>query len=125
MRDKEAIKKEIERLKNRDGYAFFQNETADIYYARGVRFTCENLISFIDSLPEEPVSEDLEEASDEYTSKVIERTDIPILGKEVAVAFKAGAEWQKEKTVNKVCEWMFKQNFSEKYIENFKEAMED
>lgn len=53
-----------------------------------------NLDAYIDSLQEEPVSEDLEEAAQEYTekgSKCQEELD----------AFKAGAKWQKEQMMAK------------------------
>ena len=46
-------------------------------------------------------------------------------------AFKAGAEWQKQKMIDKACEWLVMQeemigvSFQEDFIERFKKAMEE
>lgn len=52
-----------------------------------------NILSFIDSLQEEPASEDLEEASRNYADNEEYGDDVYFA---IKVAFKAGAEWQKE-----------------------------
>ena len=41
---------EIERLKKAEGWCQFGKDTADVYYARGFRFACERIISFLDTL---------------------------------------------------------------------------
>ena len=45
-----TIRAEIKRLKNTDGVCQNNNETADIYYARGARFACEALLSFLSGI---------------------------------------------------------------------------
>ena len=63
MTDKEKIRAEIERQKKENYY--------DIYdeYDGFVRNAFESILSFIDSMQEEPVSEDLEEAAKTYAKK--------------------------------------------------------
>ena len=53
-----------------------------------------NLDAYIDSLQEEPVSEDLEEAAKRYATEGDEISGLYIIDVEVD-AFKAGAEWKK------------------------------
>lgn len=129
---KEKILAEIARLKER--YAAFHRRDGidwplDNY---GKMRAYKEIEDFINSLPEEPVSEDicnqceahndkdkcdelvfghkcpivttsedLEEASEEYTGKVLERTNMLIgnqpVGEEIEAAFKAGAQWQQNK----------------------------
>ena len=64
---------------------------------------------------EEPVSEDLEEAVNDYTRKVLERTNCLIgnqfVGEEISKAVKFGANWQKEQMLKKsfgatVCKYL-------------------
>ncbi len=47
---KDALVAEIERLRKEDGNPYFPSETADKYYARGVHFTCDGLVNFLDTL---------------------------------------------------------------------------
>ena len=84
---------------------------------------------------EEPVSKDLKEVSNEYVlnirkgyPRVMDATD-----RYIKNAFKAGAQWQKERMVEKACE-RFKKYLSQFYsglaminaeTEDFKKAMED
>lgn len=92
MTDKEKIKQEIERLYN-------LYELANDYQRMGA---CSTILDFIDSLPEEPVSEDLEEAAEMF----YDNCDISksswwnegVLYKmsESKETFIAGAEWQKQ-----------------------------
>ena len=49
----------------------------------------------LDSLQEEPVSEDLEEAAEKYAYELY--PSIGVANTEAEQAFKAGAKWQKEK----------------------------
>lgn len=134
MTDKELIKQEIERLKQTNGYLPIDNyELCDAYRARGYQFACDDILKFIDSLPEEPDCEkkDYRERyekltqSDTFKSSYCDKS----LGKEESTdeancttksedlkeaafkyrcehkscdaytidAFKAGAEWQKQK----------------------------
>lgn len=58
-----------------------------------------NLDAYIDSLQEEPVSEDLEEASVEWFNSVKYKSDLS--GTPIS-AFKEGAKWQKVKTLSDV-----------------------
>lgn len=70
-----------------------------------------NLDSFIDSLPEEPVSEELEEACKKYIKKVHDELvntqgmclefDWDDIEMAIDDAFKAGAQWQKNQTIGK------------------------
>ena len=65
---KSALVAEIKRLKKEDGNPYFPSETADKYYARGVHFTCDGLVNFLDTLEVKEV--DLDEETDlEYLVK--------------------------------------------------------
>ena len=58
MIDKESIKQEIKRLKRTNGFLPVDNhEICDAYRARGYQLACDDILQFIDSLPEEPVKE--------------------------------------------------------------------
>lgn len=109
MTDKEKIKEEIERLKNKQLSIFSKGESVEIC---GTTLTCigiyNQLLSFIDSLPEEPASEDFEEAFDNYyddtwdehggIAMVVNNChDIWFPSQATSDFFKAGAEWQKQK----------------------------
>ena len=108
MTDKEKIRAEIERLKQYaesskmewidDGY----NQNA---FAEDCRISSfDKLLSFIDSLPEEPScpkeSDDLEEAAETFNRKDAARMwdyEDKTEGEIVEAAFKSGADWQKLK----------------------------
>jgi flagellar biosynthesis/type III secretory pathway protein FliH len=84
MNDIEKIRQEIERRK---GYI-------------SVTHFAEELLSFIDSLPEEKPSEDLEEAAEKYAYKGIPdeiKQDVKPIADEIIKQFIAGAEWQYQK----------------------------
>jgi len=83
MTGKERIKAEVERLKD------IQSSPIAL---------CNDLISFIDSLPEESASKDLEEAANDYAHDIV-RDD-------VFETFIAGAQWQKSQLIDKACEWL-------------------
>jgi hypothetical protein len=107
MTDREIIRAEIERRMK-----CFKNErntitkASDNNLSLGARIAmCEELLSFIDSLQEEPVSEDLEEAADCYkdmiTPEEVDDSEHAYYYEtyteyQIADAFKAGAKWQKE-----------------------------
>lgn len=89
MTDKEkleAIRAEIHRLVDVRGY---DKEMAN------------DLFTFMNSLPNEHVSNDLEEASKKYSSciyleEVLSDDDREVLKERLINTFKAGAQWQKE-----------------------------
>lgn len=97
MTDKvQKIREEVEKLKDE-----INSPDASSYteaYIIGATHTINSVLDIIDSLQEEPVSDELFEASAEYAAT----GEILANGKEMIdfqkqKAFKAGAEWQKEK----------------------------
>ena len=96
---KQKILAEIERLKK----TFQYGSSAEAKYRVEV-YT--ELIDFINSLPEEPLSEDLEEANKQYRKEVHNQLantqgmcwefDWDDVEMAIDDAFKAGAQWQKE-----------------------------
>ena len=62
--DKDALMVEIERLRKEDGNPYFPSETSDKYYARGVHFTCDGLVNFLDTLKVKEV--DLEKSISDW-----------------------------------------------------------
>lgn len=99
MTDKERILAKIELLLDETNYEPYTDEVF------GRIQSLRELKSYIDSLQEESVSEDLEEAVDSYTRKVLERTNCLIgnqpVGEEISKAVKFGAKWQKEQMMAK------------------------
>ena len=90
----EQIKAEIERLKK-------ENRSDDSYDKE--RFsTLEMVEEFINSLPEEPISEDLNTASSEYEAKSYQLKltkdgeFVKSINPAIKIAFIAGANWRKE-----------------------------
>ena len=95
MTDKEkldAIRAEIHRLVDVRGY---DREMAN------------DLFTFMDSLPNEPVSEDLDEAAKAHS--MLKRSDDTEVGYDLNRygGFIAGAEWQKEQLMTKTVETTF------------------
>ena len=88
MTDKELIKQEIERRYNCEKCHPLDRE------ANVAAAVLKELLLFIDSLPEEPASEDLEEAAEKYAYNEFPSIGIP--NTVIELAFKAGAEWQKQ-----------------------------
>lgn len=91
MTDKQKIKAEVEWLK------IEYNKESVFRTVRGdtAREVLDKLLSFIDSMPEEPVSKSLERAADSYASTFCENS------RKVAYeAYKMGAKW-KEKQLMK------------------------
>ena len=102
-----------------------------------------DMLSFIGSLQEEPVSEDLEEAAKKVGQKYFpdERNIWPRPNYEAMAAeyaFKDGVNWQKEQMIDKACKWLksYRQDtpdgtgyvagiVNDKTIEEFKQAMEE
>ena len=100
MNKLEKIKAEIERL-----IICFRTEKAkegatqiDKLSLGGRVAVLEELLGFINSLPEEPVSEDLEEASNNYAESEERRVGCgtEFFTPELAEAFKAGSQWKEE-----------------------------
>jgi hypothetical protein len=101
MSKAEKIRKEIERLKAET----FDNKELSLEEIIAVRNCYNNLLFFIDSLEEEPVSNDLEEAAHLYVDTTIEWFDSE--GNPCCYpAFIAGAQWQKEQMVEEACKWL-------------------
>ena len=98
MTDKvELIKAEIERrIQECKDYKIESS------YYDGLIFAFKEVRDFINSLPEEPVNEDLEQAAKEICQKTLEGETVVIDGYEYVVrsdaeeCCKAGAQWQKE-----------------------------
>jgi len=89
MTDKvQKVKEEIERrISNLEQIG--DREYIEKFFREQFRFieVYESLIKFIDSIPEEPASEDLEEAASKYIEEDFHERS--------RADFKAGAEWQK------------------------------
>ena len=88
MTDKQKIKAEVEWLK------IEYNKESVFRTVRGdtAREVLDKLLSFIDSIPEEPVSKTLELAADSYASTFSEKSRIIAYD-----AYKMGATWQEQK----------------------------
>lgn len=88
MSDKvQLIKEEIVRLYN-------LYELSNDYQRMGAFST---ILDFIDSLPEEPASEDLKYAAYHYANNLHMKRQIQLFEeKDIATDFIAGAEWQKK-----------------------------
>ena len=101
MTDKEKIIVEIERQKKHLNTNYLDENGALIAY--------NHIIDYINSMPEEPVSEDLEETAHTYAANnggrwLTDDIGIKIFAfnpQEVKDAFKAGAQWQKKQMMSK------------------------
>ena len=95
MTDKEKIKEEIERIEQiLDDFNKTHNNTIDNGIVTAKKNICKHIKSFIDSLPEEPANEDLEEEIKNYIQKEYpDGIGFPNVPK-IAHHF---AEWQKKK----------------------------
>ena len=89
---KEKIKSEIQRLIK----AYSPIQSAEGKYKVEAY---EDLLTFIDTLKEDQVSNDLEEAATKYARKQLSNPDYPTYNDEYEMecAFEAGAQWQKER----------------------------
>jgi hypothetical protein len=92
MSNIEKIKAEIERL---------MKETDTSQFGIGGRCMCRIILDFIDSLPEEKPSDELEEAAESYEEEQL--SDYGYRG-EWSGAFIAGANWQKEQMLKDAVE---------------------
>ena len=105
MTDKvQKIREEVERLQNE----LIQEKEKG--YGSDVDDACilelQNVLTYIDSLQEEPISEDLVDATNNYCvnvrkgyPRVMDETD-----RYICNAFKAGAKWQKEQMMKDAIE---------------------
>ena len=111
MTDKEKILAEVERLKDKGKYS----DTYDYAFRDGNNAALYAIEKFINSLPEEPVSEDLEKASDEYAEKH------PTCGL-AKTSFKAGAQWQLNK-IKCLVDKINVNNYNFEYLEGLYDAL--
>ena len=111
MTDKELIKAEIERRMD-DLYPLLPDATAVLNEAitpdeanlTGKYLALESLLAFINSLPEEPVSEDLNKAAIKFAQRAYSPFDdayeVSRAFQNDVECFKAGAQWQKQQLEN-------------------------
>ena len=100
----ETIIAEIKRLKA-EAFNNFKNRSLVTDVANSQRIAiCEQLLHFINSLPEDQPNEDLEKEIDRVVKEVV----TPEVLQDYIAGFKAGAQWQKEQLINKACEWLNK-----------------
>ena len=67
------------------------------------------VIEFINSIPEEPVSEDADNAARNYADDCKLDNDTHFMERQLCVEhFKAGVKWQKKVFINKACDWLTK-----------------
>lgn len=128
MSDKvQLIKEEVERLKEHTakcgylGQGEFENGNKE-----GRNYVCDKLLSFIDSLPEEPASDDLTHAAYHYANNLHTKRQIQLFEeKDVVADFIAGAEWQHGKDFDDLLqsEMKFPKEFYEKGRSDMKEEM--
>lgn len=105
MSDKELIKQEIEKRLSLlwnlipEGEKVLKDDfTKEDANNLGKYTELESLLKFIDSLPEEPASEDLEEAADKYALRDSQAyKGVHCTYVDDKIAFKVGAKWQKQK----------------------------
>lgn len=87
MTDKvQKIREEVERLFNHVKDSNFESDSGAFYYLK-------DLLEYIDSLQEEPVSKSLEEAARNYSNNL--DNICGSIGEQTRNAFKKGAQWQK------------------------------
>ena len=150
MTDIDKIKVEIEwrlercELVEKDAHNFNADNLKLI--CSQVKLAYQSLLDFINSLPKEPVSEDLEEVNQKqkdliYPLPLEDDFDDPCFSlssdnksKRIGFdkGFKIGAEWQKERMIIKVCKWFndnacnyFGHMPAYPFIDDLKQAMKD
>ena len=132
MTDKEKIRKEVERLQKELVKEKEKGLGSDVDDACILEL--QNVLTYIDSLQEDPVSNDLEEAATKYARKQLSNPDYPTYNDEYEMecAFEAGAQWQKQQLIEKACEWLNNFYSEDRHcylvaedIKAFKQAMEE
>ena len=130
----EAIRNEIKRLEEiHERNLKKPMERGRIGYAHGVVACCDRILSFIDSLPEEKPSKDVEEAADDYAvntaSYYYEDEDDEVHSNidELKPAFIAGAQWkaeQNDKDISEKIAAAYQLGLANKEEQMLKEAVE-
>lgn len=130
MKDKELIKREIERIDQiLDDFNKTHNNTIDNGIVSAKKNICKQIKSFIDSLPEEPASEDLD-----FIVISLEETigTSPRSRDVIKEHLQRAAEWQKQQMLDKAVSVLKANNIfgvhpkiMDKIIEDFKKAMEE
>lgn len=94
--DKEIIRKEIERLKSLHSPIPF-GDNYEVGYSDGYQDCCDNILAFLDTLPEQPV-EGQKEAAREYAKEYTknEGNGGDDWEDDIRITFEAGAEWAAE-----------------------------
>ena len=128
MTDKvQLIKQELEEIEQiLDDYNKTHNDPIDNCIVSAEKNVCKQIKSFIDSLPEEPASEDLTHAAYHYANNLHMKRQIQIFEeKDVAADFIAGAEWQHGKDFDDLLqsEMKFPKEFYEKGRSDMREEM--
>ena len=113
MTDKvQKIREEVVRLQNE----LIQEKEKD--YGSDVDDACilelQNVLTYIDSLQEEPVSDNLEEAAKEYVTK--EGYLAGLHYNSMVRSFKAGAKWQKEQMMKEAISGEVKEGLAVGYF---------
>lgn len=154
MTDKvQKIREEVERLRSFYQIKYQHLDTNDnmCLVECGKRNLCNELLLFIDSLQEEPVSDELDEEADKYSNNDYNYFDVLVtecdgtqhlMDDKVFIkdAFKAGSEWKEDFVLtwedakeiycialnlrNYVGSSMFGQPFYEEVLKRFKEMKE-
>lgn len=103
MTTKELIRAEIERrekiLTNVYEEQLERKDEEMMNYYHGKVVALEELLTFLDTLPEEPVSDDLEEAAMNYIAPIENEDGLKVInfsGRDIKDAFIAGAKWGAE-----------------------------
>jgi hypothetical protein len=97
MTDKvQKIREEVEKLRIKNTEAF--DCGCDGTKCAGYDMACDDILSFIDSMQEEPVSEDLEEAADNALNNVLNTHEI-VNVRSCLEMFRFGANWKKEQLI--------------------------
>lgn len=112
MTNIDKIRQEIERQRSFIEGLFTEGDNS---FYDGQDDAYNHLLAFIDSLPEEKPSEDLEEAAKEYAYQGIPeemKSQLKPIGDEIIKNFKAGAEWQKEQTMKEAVDYKIVNNLA-------------
>lgn len=88
MTDKEKIREEVERLFNHVKDSSLESDSGAFYYLK-------DLLDFIDSLGEEPISDDLEEAAKNHAAERYRSTRDRDLAEKCKWSFISGAKWNR------------------------------
>lgn len=130
MTDKEKIRAEIERRIEE----LQPCNTRENLRAHGAIAGYYQILSFINSMQEEPISEDLEEACEqlaENARKHKAETSSPFFSQtDYIQGVMDGAKWQKEQMIEKAIKWVEYNNENggckfDGWVENIKQAMKD